>query len=53
MEHDHVFFVPRTILTVPALPLLASGKADFAAAQSLWESRLAQSPAVEEDAVEA
>jgi acyl-[acyl-carrier-protein]-phospholipid O-acyltransferase/long-chain-fatty-acid--[acyl-carrier-protein] ligase len=39
--------VPRTILTLPSLPLLGTGKADYAAARTLAEERLAgaRSPA--------
>jgi acyl-[acyl-carrier-protein]-phospholipid O-acyltransferase / long-chain-fatty-acid--[acyl-carrier-protein] ligase len=33
--------VPRVLLTVPAVPLLATGKADYVAAKKLAEEKLA------------
>jgi acyl-[acyl-carrier-protein]-phospholipid O-acyltransferase/long-chain-fatty-acid--[acyl-carrier-protein] ligase len=39
--------VPRLVLTVPAVPLLATGKVDYPAVHTLTEERLAASrPAV-------
>jgi acyl-[acyl-carrier-protein]-phospholipid O-acyltransferase / long-chain-fatty-acid--[acyl-carrier-protein] ligase len=42
--------VPRTLLTVPAVPLLATGKADYVAAKKLAEERLGASARVSADA---
>jgi acyl-[acyl-carrier-protein]-phospholipid O-acyltransferase/long-chain-fatty-acid--[acyl-carrier-protein] ligase len=38
--------LPRRVLTVPAVPLLATGKVDYPAAQRLAEERLAAAPPV-------
>ncbi len=38
--------VPRVVLTVPAVPLLATGKAHYAAAKELAEDRLAESKGI-------
>ena len=38
--------VPRTILTVPTLPLLATGKADYTAVRKLAEERVSAPPTV-------
>ena len=34
--------VPRTVLSVPALPLLATGKPDYPAVKALAEEKLGQ-----------